>query len=46
MGDLVTNGFRKKTDKLPPGEKENALKAMTDYISRTQKEAYYAENDL
>ena len=43
---IVTNGFRKKTDKMPHGEKEIALKAMTDYIIRTQKGAYYAEDDL
>lgn len=42
---IVTNGFRKKTDKLPTGEKETAVKAMTDYHTRTQKGGYY-ENDL
>ena len=43
---IVTNAFRKKTDKLPLGEKEAALKAMADYISRTQKGDYYAKDDL
>jgi len=43
---IVTNGYRKKTDKLPPGEKETAIKAMSDYTSRIQKGDYYAKDDL
>jgi phage-related protein len=31
---IVTNGFRKKTDKLPKNEKDLALKYREDYIER------------
>jgi phage-related protein len=31
---IVTNGFRKKTDKLPKSEKDLALKYREDYIER------------
>ena len=31
---IVTNGFRKKTDKLPKNEKELAVKYRQDYLER------------
>ena len=31
---IVTNGFRKKTDKLPKNEKELAMKYRQDYLER------------
>ena len=31
---IVTNGFRKKTDKLPKSEKELAIKYRQDYLER------------
>jgi phage-related protein len=31
---IVTNGFRKKTDKLPKNEKKLAIKYRQDYIER------------
>jgi phage-related protein len=31
---IVTNGFRKKTDKLPQNEKDFALKSKKEYIGR------------
>lgn len=38
---IITNAFEKKTDKLSPREKERALKARTDYITRCKKGTYY-----
>ena len=40
---IVTNGFRKKTQKLPPREKEKAIKRRTDYLNRVSKGEYYDE---
>jgi len=31
---IITNGFRKKTDKLPKSEKELAIKRRKDYLDR------------
>ena len=31
---IVTNGFKKKTDKLPKNEKELAMKHRRDYLKR------------
>jgi len=31
---IVTNGFRKKTDKIPKSEKELAVKYKQDYLAR------------
>jgi len=31
---IVTNGFRKKTDKLPKSEKELAIRRRKDYLDR------------
>ncbi len=38
---IITNAFEKKTDKLSPREKERALKAKADYITRCKKGTYY-----
>ena len=40
---LVTNGFRKKTQKLPKNEKNLALKRMKNYESRVTNGDYYEE---
>ena len=31
---ILTNGFIKKTNKTPPGEKEKAIKYRAEYLSR------------
>jgi phage-related protein len=41
---VVTNGFEKKSQKLPSGEKDRALKAKTDYDTRTKKGTYYEKD--
>lgn len=38
---IVTNAFEKKQDKLPPREKEKALKLKDDYIKRCNGGKYY-----
>ena len=38
---IVTNGFRKKQDKLPLNEKERALTKRNDFINRQTKGDYY-----
>ncbi len=38
---IVTNAFRKKSNKLPKNEKEKALKYKTNYLKRTAKGEYY-----
>ena len=38
---IVTNGFEKKSRKLPPGEKEWALRAKADFEMRVKNGAYY-----
>lgn len=38
---IVTNAFIKKQDKLPPNEKEKALKCMKDYEQRVKAGTYY-----
>lgn len=40
---IVTNAFTKKTSKLPPGEKELALKALDSYEKRIKGGTYYEE---
>ena len=40
---VVTNGFRKKAQKLPKKEKNLALYRMTSYDSRVKSGDYYAE---
>lgn len=42
---IITNGFIKKSDKLPKSEKEKALRYMKDYIERTENDIYYKELD-
>lgn len=39
---IVTNGFRKKQQKLPISEKENALKKREIYMNRSRRGDYYA----
>src|ERR1700719_645468 len=41
---IITNAFAKKSDKLPPGEKERSLKCMKDYEQRVKAGSYYAED--
>ena len=38
---VITNAFHKKSDKLPPGEKERALNAKKDFEERFRKGTYY-----
>jgi phage-related protein len=38
---IVTNGFEKKSQKLPQREKDMALKLKEDYERRIKKGAYY-----
>ncbi len=38
---IITNGFRKKQQKLPIKEKENALNKRDDYINRIKTGDYY-----
>lgn len=38
---IVTNGFRKKTQKLPGNEKQKALKAKADFETRINQGTYY-----
>lgn len=35
---MITNGFTKKQDKLPPTEKKRALNHRADYLARTKKD--------
>ena len=35
---IITNGFIKKTDKLPKNEKEKAIKHRSDYLNRFTEE--------
>ncbi len=38
---IITNAFVKKQDKLPPQEKEKALRCKKDYEIRVKKGVYY-----
>ena len=38
---IVTNAFQKKTQKLPKGERERALRAKADYEQRVERRCYY-----
>jgi len=38
---IVTNGFEKKSQKLPQKEKDRALRAKEDFEQRIKKGAYY-----
>ncbi len=42
---IITNGFLKRSDKLPDSEKEKALRYKKDYTDRTEKNIYYKELD-
>jgi len=41
---IITNAFRKKTDKLPCNEKDMALKKYESYIRRVSEGTYYEED--
>jgi phage-related protein len=38
---IITNGFEKKSQKLPSEEKDRALRHKSDYIARVNKGTYY-----
>ena len=38
---IITNGFRKKADKLPKNEKQRALKYKSDYEKKVKEGIYY-----
>lgn len=38
---IITNAYEKKTKKMPPREKERALKAKADYAKRIRDRNYY-----
>lgn len=38
---IITNAFEKKKEKLPPREKEKALKYKSDYTNRIHRGTYY-----
>ncbi len=38
---IVTNAYTKKSAKMPPREKEKALKAKQDYNNRVKQGTYY-----
>lgn len=38
---IITNGFYKDEDKLPPVEKRRALENMQNYLNRVKRGAYY-----
>ncbi|MCS5712851.1 MAG: type II toxin-antitoxin system RelE/ParE family toxin [Candidatus Babeliales bacterium] len=40
---IVTNAYRKKTQKMPPREKDKAKKRRKDYLDRVAKGEYYDE---
>ena len=42
---VVTNAFTKKSQKLPKGEKDLALKAYQSYEKRIKEEDYYEEEN-
>lgn len=42
---IVTNAFWKKQDKLPKGEKDEALKCMVSYLERVKEGTYYDKED-
>jgi hypothetical protein len=41
---IVTNAFRKKTDKLPGNEKRKAIKCRENYFNRIKEGKYYEED--
>lgn len=38
---IVTNAYEKKTDKMPPREKEKTLKYKEDFLKRVNEGKYY-----
>jgi len=40
---IITNAFRKKSDKLPENEKLKSIKCMEDYLNRTKNGEYYED---
>ena len=38
---IITNGFTKKTNKLPISQKNRAVRSMMDYLDRLEKDTYY-----
>ncbi|MBS1987534.1 type II toxin-antitoxin system RelE/ParE family toxin [Candidatus Dependentiae bacterium] len=38
---IITNAYKKQTQKMPPREKERALKSKDDYIKRQREGVYY-----
>ena len=38
---IITNAYEKKTAKMPPNEKKQALKTKNDYIKRSNDGDYY-----
>ncbi|MCF6335932.1 MAG: type II toxin-antitoxin system RelE/ParE family toxin [Spirochaetales bacterium] len=40
---IVTNAFKKKSEKLPMNEKSKAMDYKTDYLSRIEKGTYYGK---
>ncbi len=40
---IITNAFRKKSDKLPDNEKLKAVKCRMSYLKRNQEGNYYEE---
>lgn len=38
---IVVSAYEKKTNKMPPKEKQKALKAKEDYIKRNKEGTYY-----
>ena len=41
---IITNAFRKKSNKLPKNEKKKALRVRKDYYNRVKGGIYYEEN--
>lgn len=42
---IITNAYTKKSQKMPPKEKEKALVAYKNYVKRVQKGTYYEEEN-
>lgn len=38
---IITNAYKKQSQKMPPRQKELALKAREDYIQRNKEGSYY-----
>ena len=42
---IIANAFIKKSPKIPPREKERALKTLNDYVKRVKEGTYYEEEN-